>query len=51
MINAQIADAGHPMKETKLIVNKPIFTSKDPKKNPPAKLPPTNITIGQYQDT
>jgi hypothetical protein len=51
MKNTQIADAGHPIKETKLIVGKPIFTSKNPKKNPPSKLPPTNITIGQYHDT
>jgi len=50
MKNTQIADEGHPIKETKLVVSKPIFPSKKSKKNPPTILPPTNIAIGQYHD-
>ena len=46
MENAQIADEGHPIKETKLIVSKPIFTSKIPKKTHSTILPTTNIIIG-----
>ncbi|MBW2005999.1 MAG: hypothetical protein JRI72_15635 [Deltaproteobacteria bacterium] len=51
MKKVQIAEAGQPKKETTLIPRVPIFTSKNPKKIPPIRLPTTNNTKGQYQDT
>jgi hypothetical protein len=51
MKKVQIAEAGHPRKEIKLIPRVPIFASKNPKKIPPIRLPTTNSAKGQYQDT